>query len=216
MTADGKKLKELLEPEELKRSKPGLKESPLKRRFLQQFLVNHCQVVKTLSDLEVSPVELLVWRSEDPLFESLYQHYEKLSNADLAASIRSEAANHGSDLKTKLAVLAALDPEYNIRVAQERAKKQRSGDPFDPNDLSTLPVQHDAEGNVSVRDPIAAVASQVIEGVELDKVVDVEPKVSAMIPLKMPEAEDPIAVLIKDSLETGKGTDFVKYFRPKD
>jgi hypothetical protein len=172
-------------------------------------------VIKTLEELRISPIELLVWRSEDDLFEALYLYYEKLSNADLASSIRSEAAESGGDLKTKLAVLAALDPEYNIGVAKERAKKGDKG--INSEDLSTLSFTDGPNGSsVSVRDPIAAVASKVIEGVELDKVMDAEHRVNPNLPPKPMEEDDPIAILVRDSLETGKGEDFVKYFRVKD
>jgi hypothetical protein len=172
-------------------------------------------VIKTLEELSVSPVELLVWQSEDELFSALYLHYEKLSNADLASSIRSEASAVGGDLKTKLAVLAALDPEYNIGVAKERAKKGDKG--ISSEDLSTLSFVDTPNGpSVSVRDPIAAVASKVIEGVELDQVMDAEHRVNPNPVPKPMEEDDPLAILVRDSLETGKGEEFVKYFRAKD
>lgn len=208
-------LKELLTKEELARSKEPLSKSKIKREFLQTFLRNHCQPVLTLNELSVSPVELKVWRTEDELFESLYKHYEDLSNEELAASIRTAASAPDGDLKVKLSILAALDPEYNVNVAREKAKRAKDG--IDPDGLSTLSFTDGPDGpSVGVRDPIAAVASKVIEGVELDKVMPTEPKVNPFTQPKPLEEDDPIKVLVQDSLESGRGVDFVKYFRPRE
>lgn len=203
-------LKGLLTAEQLRLAEEPLSRSERKQKFLKVFLKNNCEVVSTLKLESVEVVELLVWRKCDEAFEYLFGQYERLVNADFAASLRKDAK--GSDsLATKVAVLQTIAPEYDRAVTKEKTKATLAGKGSsapNPADYATFAAEELVDPLEAVKDPLALVGSRLIEDMKMPAV----PEYRA--PVARPE-EGPIELLVRDSQEHLTGTEFVQFFQPK-